>query len=220
MIVTQKPWGSPRAASLAIVVLALAGHATPAHAHRTNVPHQLVMTQVAIEGDSLRVSLWVERPTKVVVEEFRAAFDANRQRSEEQDTRFRRAQWQRMSESLFVLVDGQPLEIELKPLPLANNGRGDAQKFVYAVGGAMPLTAVSDATRVVVDIDNQVLLDQPHVFLSAYSEAGAPWRVAKDSNVALLAKGARAGAEFAPAGTTWSHDERIRRWRVVFVREP
>jgi hypothetical protein len=176
------------------------------------------MTQIAVEGDSLRVAVWMERPTSVVAREFRAAFTPDRQRAAEQDERFRRAQWRKMNESIFVLVDGQPLEIELQPLPLANNGRGDAEKFVYAVGGAVPLAAVTRGDRVVVDLDNQVLLDQPHVFLSAYVEAQRPWRVLEDSNAALLAKGERVGTGFAPGGATWSHDERVRRWRVVMGR--
>lgn len=215
MIAMPKRWVW---SSLVLAGAVGAAVAAPARAHRTPVPHQLVMTQVAIEGDSLRVSLWVERPTPVVVDEFRAAFEANRQRSDDQDERFRRAQWQRMSDGLFVLVDGEPLEIEFAPLPLANNGRGDAEKFVYAIGGAMPLSAVIRGARIVVELDNQVLLDQPHVFLSAYAEARSPWRVAEDSNAALLAEAERSATEYAPDGATWSHDERIRRWRIVFVR--
>lgn len=215
MIATPKRWVW---SSLVLAGAVGAIVAAPARAHRTPVPHQLVMTQVAIEGDSLRVSVWVERPTVVVVEEFRAAFEANRQRSDEQNERFRHAQWQRMSDGLFVLVNGEPLEIEFAPLPLANNGRGDAEKFVYAIGGALPLSAVTRGARVVVELDNQVLFDQQHVFLSAYAEAQAPWRVMEDSNAALLAKAERAASEFAPAGATWSHDERIRRWRIVFDR--
>ena len=215
MIAMPKRWGW---ASLALAGTIAALLVTPARAHRTSVPHQLVMTQVAIEGDSLRVSVWVERPTPVVVEEFRAAFDANRQRSEEQDERFRRAQWQRLNESLFVVIEGEPLEIDLRPLPLLHNGRGDAQKFVYAVGGAVSLSEWARSDRLVVDLDNQVLFDQEHVFLSAYAEAQRPWRVVEDSNAALLARAERTAAELAPDGATWSHDERIRRWRIVFVR--
>ncbi len=210
MTAMPKPWAwSSLVAALALLP-ALAG---PTLAHRRNTPHQLVLTSIAVEGDSLSVVLWAERPTPIVAEEFRAHFAEDRRAAADQDARFRRAQWAALAEALHVRVNGEPLEVDLTPLPLPNNGRGNETRFVYGVGA----TVAVRTDRLVVEFDNQALLDQDHVFLSVYADAIRPWRVVEDSSRQLLADAERVPVELAPRAT-WSHDEGLRQGRVVFER--
>lgn len=212
MIAMPKPWvwSSLVAALVLTLVLVPAG---PAPAHRSDTPHQLVLTSIAVEGDSLSVVLWVERPTPIVAAEFRAHFAEDRRAAADQDARFRRAQWAALAEALHVRVNGEPLDVDLTPLPLPNNGRGNETRFVYGVGA----TVAVRTDRLVVEFDNQALLDQDHVFLSVYADAIRPWRVVEDSSRQLLADAERVPVELAPRAT-WSHDERLRQGRVVFER--
>ncbi len=198
------------ASLLAAVLVGLAG---PSPAHRSATPHQLVLTSVTVEGDSLSVVLWTERPTPIVAKEFRAHFADDRRAAADQDVRFRQAQWAALAEALRVRVNGDPLPAELTPLPLPNNGRGNETRFVYGVGATVPV----DSDRLVVEFDNQALLDQDHVFLSVYADAARPWRVVEDSSRRLLSDADRVPVEIAPRAT-WSHDERLRQGRMVFAR--
>ena len=207
MIATPKPWVWP---SLLVLILA----ATVARAHERETPHQLVLTSIAVEGDSLSVALWVERPTPIVAREFRETFADAPRAAADQDARFRQAQWERLAAGLHVTVDGEPIGVDLRPLPLPNNGRGNDVRFVYGVGAKVGLEG---RERVAVEYDNQALLDEPHVFLSVYADAMRPWRVVEDSSRQLLADGERVPVEFAPSAT-WSHDEALRRGRAVFER--
>lgn len=208
MIATPKPWAWTSLG--AALVLVLTG---PSLAHRSDTPHQLVLTSIAVEGDSLSVVLWAERPTPIVADEFRAHFAEDRRAAADQDVRFRRAQWTALAEALHVRVNGEVLGVHLTPLPLPNNGRGNETRFVYGVGA----TVAVQTDRLVVEFDNQALLDQEHVFLSVYADAVRPWRVAEDSSRRLLTDAERVPVDLAPRAT-WSHDEGLRQGRVVFVR--
>lgn len=208
MIATLRPW-----AWTSLVCAALAVFALGAHAHESETPHQLVLTSFAVQGDSLRVVSWVERPTPVVARAFRERFADDRDAAADQDEAFRREQWAHMAESLVVRVDGTVLDRPLRPLPMPNNGRGNDVRFVYGVGVTID---VSDRERVVVEYDNQTLLDAPHVFLSVYADVDAGWRVAEDSSRAIAGESHSGGPV---DGATWSHDRRLRQGRVVFERK-
>lgn len=204
MIATPRPW-----VWLSLLVLAVA---VPAVAHDDGTPHQLVLTSFAVEDDSLRVVLWVERPTSVVAEAFRERFADQRDDAAAQDEAFRREQWATLAASLTVQTEGESLGVELRPLSLVNNGRGNDVRFVYGVGATVP---VGDRDRVAIDYDNQALLGEDHVFLSVYAESDDDWRVVEDSNRDV--RGTR-GRGPTP-GATWSHDPRLRQGRVVFERK-
>lgn len=205
MIAMPKPWVWP-----SVLLLVLAGVTARAHDDGRS-PHQLVLTSFAVEADSLHVVLWVERPTAVVAADFRARFADDRGAAAAQDETFRQEQWATLAGALTVTVDGSALDLPLRPLPLPNNGRGNDVKFVYGVGAKLP---VGDRTILTVEYDNQALLDQPHVFLSVYAEADAPWRVREDSSRQVKGSAGRGPQPTA----TWSHDARLRQGRIVFAR--
>ena len=207
MIATPKPWVW---ASLMVAVVLV----TAPRAHESDTPHQLVLASFAVEQDSLRVVLWVERPTPIVARAFRERFADDRTAAAAQDEAFREEQWAHMAESVAVRVNGTPLETTLRPLPMPNNGRGNAVRFVYGVGVRVGVDGVD---RVEVEYDNQALLDEPHVFLSVYADTDDAWRVVEDSSRAIT--GERLGANAPAPEATWSHDPRLRQGRIVFARE-
>jgi hypothetical protein len=175
------------------------------------------MIQASIDADSLRVTAWVERPTAVVVAEFRDAFVADRQQAEDQDARFRERQWETMAEALHLRVNGAVIPPEAwVPARLANNGRGSEETFFYVM---QCVRAVGDSPQLVFDLDNRILLEEKHVFLSLYAEAEGGWRVRTDSARAVLKDGTTARSANLPTGTTWSHDRTLRQWHLVFGRD-
>ena len=212
VIAMPKRWGS----TSALLVLLAVGPLSDAEAHGTRTPHQLVMIQASLDADSLRVTAWVERPTAMVAAEFREAFVADRQQARDQDARFRQRQWATMAEALHLRLDGVAVPSEAwVPARLANNGRGGEETFFYVV---QCVRAVGDSPRLVIDLDNRVLLEQKHVFLSLYAEAEDGWRVSADSATEVLKKGTTAGSANLPTGTTWSHDRSLRQWHLVFEK--
>lgn len=208
MIAMPRPWVWTSFVGAVLAVFALV-----ASAHEAETPHQLVLTSFAVQGDSLRVVSWVERPTAVVARAFRERFADDRDAAADQDAAFRREQWGHMAEGLVVRVDGVLVDRPLRPLPMPNNGRGNDVRFVYGVGTTLD---VSGRDRVVVEYDNQTHLDAPHVFLSVYADVDAGWRVVEDSSEAIAGE-ARGGGPVD--GATWSHDRRLRQGRIVFERK-
>lgn len=203
MTVTPRPW-----VWLSLLLCA----AAPVAGHEDETPHQLVMTTFTVEGDSLRVVLWVERPTPVVAKVFRERFVEDRRAASAQDDAFRQEQWATLAAGLDVLVDDEALGVDLAPLDLPTNGRGNDVRFVYGLGATL---SIDGRDRLTVEYDNQALLGEPHVFLSVYAETDDAWRVIENSNDGV--KGAKGPGP--SSGATWSHDARLRQGRIVFARD-
>jgi hypothetical protein len=183
-------------------------------AHEATRPHHFLMTQVEILDSVLYFDVWVERPTQAVTEEFREMFDFDPAAADEQDRAFQEANFQRMYDGIEVLLDGEELALSWEPGPLVNNGRGNGEFFNWAIVAQAPVPE----TRRELDlrIENSLFEDE-HIFMSCYVQLDGGWKVAFDSNQAVLEASGKPARPGSP-GVSWTHDPAVRSWELRLRR--
>ncbi|RKZ13405.1 hypothetical protein DRQ53_13375, partial [bacterium] len=124
-------WGRQAACGLLFAVAALAPDPTTAHDGPRD--HHFLMTQVAIRESVLFIDVWVERPTAAVTAEFREMFTHDPDAAAEQEQQFTRANFERLKQSVIVSLGDETLVLDFEPGPLANNGLGNEEFFVWAI---------------------------------------------------------------------------------------
>ncbi|RKZ13505.1 hypothetical protein DRQ53_13215, partial [bacterium] len=122
--------------------------------------------------------------------------------------------FERLKQSVIVSLGDETLVLDFEPGPLANNGLGNEEFFVWAITAAAPIPE----TRKELDLRiENTLFEDEHMLLSCYVDLDGGWRVEFDSAAtALEDSGQEVRAERASA--LWTGDASVRNWELRLRR--
>lgn len=213
----RAPYRIVTATLLGLVAL-LGAKVGPAGAHPFDATYYSCRAVVAMNGDGLKVTVVVEVPTVMILDEFLSLYGDPTQLDDEADAIFRRRQFDKLAADLVLHVDRQVPAGRWQPVQTEANGRGTETFFVYL------LEFVPDeperfaaAERLDVRVEMNVF-SRDFIYLSASTEVEAPWRVVLNSAEPLLA--ATDDELFDPETGRWTVDPRLRRLRVKLEKTP
>ena len=209
----------PRRLGLGLVLALSLGTALPktADAHPFDATYYSSRAVVDMGEDGLRVTVVVEVPTSLILEEFLTLYGDPTQLDEEAEAIFRERQFEKLAADLVLKVNRRTPAGSWQPVDTEANGRGTETFFVYLLEYVYDEPEpFADARRLDVRVEMNVF-SRDFIYLSAAAEAVAPWRVTQNSAEPLLAD---IDEElFDPETGGWTVDPRLRRLRVKLERD-